>query len=316
MSARDESNWLVKSSGRILGPFPSAKIAELIRSREISVLDEISPPNRRWQTIQYHDQFREVVDSMRKASLSERTEATWTPAGTSNLTQTLTDLSDADLTDEMQDDGFSSTSTKEIVIHNVQEHDRIHQPQNAGGRYQPTQAQNTAIQRQVEKTTRGLWIMTTLILLVVATFIAHKRFGGRQGNFEVRPTAAGLKQSVIASVQVGHYAEALKEMKSFFSDPAQAGELAIYYGSLLIQVEGQTVLGRRLLNQVLASRRPETKQAYTGLGLADLVDGQLDAAQENFQKALSHDAAYVPAMVNMATCICKKAITAARKRWP
>jgi tetratricopeptide (TPR) repeat protein len=303
---RDESTWLVKSSGRILGPFPSAKIAELIRSREISVLDEISPPNRRWQTIQYHEQFREVVDSMRKASLSERTEATWTPTGATSITQTLTDLSDSELTDEMQDDGFLSSSTKEIVIHNVQEHDRIQQPVSASSRFQTTAGQNTAIQRQVEKTTRGLWIVTSLILLAVAAFIAHKRFGGTNGAYEVRPTAAGLKQNVIALVQIGHYAEALKEMKSFFSDPAQAGDLAIYYGSLLIQVEGQTVLGRRLLNQVLTSRRPETKQAYTGLGVADLVDGQLDSAQENFQKALSYDAGYVPALVDMSAVYLQK----------
>jgi|GEM_PF-1911289 len=306
MSAREESTWLVKSSGRILGPFPSAKIADLIRSREISVLDEISPPNRRWQTIQYHDQFREVVESMRKASLSERTEATWTPTGTTSLTQTLTDLSDGEMTEELSDDGFLSSSTKEIVIHNVQEHDRIQQPTSANSRFQTSQGQNTAIQRQVEKTTRGLWIITSLILLAVALFIAQKRFGTASGGYEVRPTVASLKQSVIAQVQIGHYAEALKEMKAFFSDPTQAGDLAIYYGSLLIQVEGQTVLGRRLLNQVLASRRPETKQAYTGLGVADLVDGQLDSAQENFQKALSYDAAYVPALVNMASVYLQK----------
>jgi len=307
MSARDQSTWLVKSSGRILGPYLSAKIADLIRSREISVLDEISPPNRRWQTIQYHEQFREVVDSLRKASLSERTEANWTPSNTTGITQTLTDLSDSDLTDEMQDDGFLSSKTnKEIVIHNVQEHDRIQQPVSANSRFQTTQGQNTAIQRQVEKTTRGLWIITSLILLAVAAFIAHKRFSGPTGTYEVRPTVAGLKQNVIALVQVGHYAEALKEMKSFFSDPMQSGDLAIYYGSLLIQVEGQTVLGRRLLNQVLNSRRPETKQAYTGLGVADLVDGQLDSAQENFQKALSYDSAYVPALVNMSSVFLQK----------
>lgn len=307
MSVRDESTWLVKSSGRILGPYPSAKIADLIRSREISVLDEISPPNRRWQTIQYHEQFREVVDSMRKASLSERTEANWTPSNTTGITQTLTDLSDSDLTDEMHDDGFLSSATnKEIVIHNVQEHDRIQQPVSANSRFQTTQGQNTAIQRQVEKTTRGLWIVTSLILFAVAAFIAHKRFSGPTGKYEVRPTVAGLKQNVIALVQVGHYPEALKEMKSFFSDPMQSGDLAIYYGSLLIQVEGQTVLGRRLLNQVLNSRRPETKQAYTGLGVADLVDGQLESAQENFQKALSYDSAYVPALVNMSSVFLQK----------
>lgn len=304
MSSQD-STWLVKSSGRILGPFPSAKISELIRSREISVLDEISPPNRRWQIIQYHEQFREVVDSMRKASLSERTEATWTPNGLSSMTQTLTDLTDGDLTEELKDDGFSNTNTKEIVIHNVAEQLRTPPAAPGSARYQVSQAHNTAIKRQVEKTTRGLWLLTALILLGVAGFIAFKRFGGIKPS-DFRLTTASLKQSVVANVQVGHYAEALKDFKSFFSDPSQAGELAIYYGSLAIQVEGQTVLGRRLLNQVVSARRPEIKQAYTGLGVADLIDGQLDSAQENFKKALSHDSSYVPAMVNMSSVYMQK----------
>lgn len=301
---RDELQWLVKSSGRILGPFPSPKIAELLRTREVSVLDEISQSLRRWQTIQYHDDFREVVESMRKASLSERTEASWTP-GTSNLTQTLTDLSDAELTDEVSNSeltGFTATA-KEIVIHNVEESQRIQQPAHAG-RYQSAQGHNTAIQRKVEKTTRGLWILTAIILLAVGAFLVNKRMGRQQ---ESRPAGGSLKQSVIANVQIGRYAEALKDLKRGVSDPNQAGELSIYYGSLLIQVEGETTVGRRMLTQVLTARRPEAKQAYTGLGIADLMDGQPDSAQENFERALGYDGQYVPALVNLSAMYIQKA---------
>lgn len=293
-----ESAWLVKSSGRIIGPFSTDRIAELLRSREISVLDEVSRPLRRWQTIQYHDEFKDIVESMRKANLSERTEATWTPTGiTSNLTQTLTDLTDGELTEEISDEITFSSTAKEIVIHNVQEQ-RAANTVSAAGRFQPSQIQNTAIQRQVEKTTRGLWVATILILLIVFAFIAKKRMNG--AGFDVRPTQARVKQNVVAAVQIGHYADALKELKNYFTDPGQAGELAIYYGSLLIQVENQTTVGRRLLNQVLSAHRPEVKQAYTGLGVADLIDGQLDSAQINFEKALEVDPTFVPAIINQS----------------
>jgi tetratricopeptide (TPR) repeat protein len=300
---QDGAPWLVKSSGRVIGPFSTERIAELLRSREISVLDEVSKPIRRWQTIQYHDEFKEIVESMRKANLSERTEANWTPTGvTSNLTQTLTDAVDGDLTEEISDEMVFTSTAKEIVIHNIQEQRAPNTT--VSGRFQPSQIQNTAIQRQVEKTTRGLWMATIVILLVVFGFIAKKRMNG--AGFEVRPTQSKLKQNVVAAVQVGHYAEALKELKSYFADPNQAGELAIYYGSLLIQVENQTTVGRRLLNQVLSAHRPETKQAYTGLGVADLIDGQLDSAQGNFEKALALDSAYVPALVNESAMYIQK----------
>jgi tetratricopeptide (TPR) repeat protein len=194
------------------------------------------------------------------------------------------------------DFGFTPTA-KEIVVHNLEEQQHKTTSATGNARYQTSQGQSTAIQKQVEKTTRGLWVLTAVILIGVAVFIFNKRFGGAGSE---RQTQQTIKQSVLNHVQVGHYQDALKDMKSVFTDPTQAGDLAIYYGSLLIQVEGQTVLGRRLLNQVVATRRPELKQAYTGLGIADLIDGQLDSAQENFNKALAIDNNHVPALVNMS----------------
>lgn len=290
---RAELPWLVKSSGRILGPFTAEKIGELLRTREISVLDEISKPLRRWQTIQYHEEFRDVVESMRKATLSEKTEATWTPVNQTNATQTLTDLVDGDLTEEIsQVEGFTSTA-KEIVIHNVKEQNQV--APFTGGRYQAT-VTNPAMQRQIEKTTRGLWVVTGIVLLVALGFIVQKRWSM---NSETRLSPASLKQQIGNMVQAGRYTDALKELKSYFPDPNQSGDLAIYYGSLLIQVENQTVLGRRLLNMVIAQKKPEVKQAYTGLGVADLIDGQWDTAGNNFERALSIDPEYVPALTNL-----------------
>jgi tetratricopeptide (TPR) repeat protein len=300
MASREEVPWLIKSSGRILGPFHSSKIIDLLRSREVSVLDEVSEPLRRWQTIQYHADFKEVVDNLRRANVSDKTEATWTPTSvTSNLTQTLTDLGDDELTQEITNSlsGFTNTA-KEIVIHNVQEQTHTSHPLGAG-RFSTAQGQSTAIQRQVESTTRGLWIVTMVVLLAVAAFIVQKRMS-HIGT--VAPTSlSSLKQVVMADVQTGQYAEALRELKAFFPDPSQSGEMAIYFGSLLVQVEGQTVLGRRILNQVIAQHRPEIKQAYTSQGVADLMDGQLDSAQDNFDKALAIDPGYNPAIVNAAS---------------
>jgi tetratricopeptide (TPR) repeat protein len=303
--ARVEPFWLVKSSGRILGPFLTEKIADLLKTREISVLDEVSDSLRRWQTIQYHTHFKEIVDNMRKASLSEKTEATWTPggAGTMGLTQTLTDISDSDLTEEVTMDLEGFNTHKEIVIHDVREQSQLRAPE-TGGRYQAQHGGNTAINRQVERTTRGLWIVTIVVLLAVIAFIVQRRYSG--GQFEGRLPVQNLKQSVVNLVQIGHYSEALRELKNYYPDPVSSGDLAIYYGSLFIQVEGQTVMGRRLLNLVLASKRPEVKQAHTGLGVADLLDGQFDSAETNFEKALAVDPDYVPAILNVAALSLQK----------
>jgi hypothetical protein len=275
---REEIPWLVKSSGRILGPYPISKIVELLRSREISVLDEVSAPSRRWQTIQYHPTYKDIVDDLRRANVSDKTEVTFTPTSVSgNLTQTLTDITNGAVTSELTDEinGFGDTA-KEIVIHNVQEQKQQGGPSYAS-RFQAAHEQNVAIQRQVEKTTRSLWIVTVLILGLVGAFIVQKKMF-RSGAESKPQTVAGLKAAVMAYVQTGQYAEALRELKSFFPDGNPSGEMAIYYGSLMIQVEGQTVIGRRILNTVISARRPEMKQAYTSIGVADMLDGQLDQA--------------------------------------
>ena len=307
--ARDEVPWLVKSSGRIMGPHPIAKIVELLRSREVSVLDEISAPARRWQTIQYHPDFKDIVDSLRRANVSDKTETTWTPtSATGNLTQTLTDITNGAVSSELTEEitGFTGGSQKEIVIHNLPE-------QRTGpgatpafsGRFQSTQDQNTAIKRQVEKTTRGMWLVTGVILLAVAAFIVHKKM--TRGAAESKPlTAQALKASVLADVQTGQYGEALRDLKAFYPDGNPSADMAIYYGSLIIQIEGQTVVGRRVLNSVIAARRPEMKQAYTSDGIADILDGNLDQAKENFERALAIDSQYVPALVNMAAVHLKR----------
>ncbi|MGE4132734.1 MAG: tetratricopeptide repeat protein [Bdellovibrionales bacterium] len=308
--AQDESYWLVKSSGRILGPYPTESIGELLKTREISVLDEISQPMRRWQTIQYHMQFKDVVESLRKASLSEMTEATWTPGNTTGITQTLTDVAGGELTEEITSDLDGFSTAKEIVIHNVPEQNQLSTRMN--GRFQPQFSQESAIAKQADKTTRGLWIVTALVLLTVAAFIVHRKFSS-PGVGDNRLPSQSLKQTVVNLIRIGHYSEALKELKQALGDSQQAGPMAIYYGSLLIYVDGQTVMGRRMLNSVLASKQPEVKQAYTGLGVADLIDGQLDSADSQFKKALSIDPDYVPAIVNRAAVAMQKSSYAEAK---
>ncbi len=292
--------WLVKSSGRILGPFPIERIAELLRTREISLLDEVAQPLKRWLTIQYHDNFTEIVDSLRKASLSEHTETNWTPGG-SNLTQTLTDFSDAELTEEITDSGLDSSFSspvKEIVIHNVNEQQNFSSSVPGAGRYAPHGIQNLAIQTQVEKNTRRLWILTIVILALVGTAIVFKRISS--GGIETKTSASGFRHNVMALIRAGHYREALQDLRGFYPDPLQSGDLAIYYGALLISVDQQTVPGRRVLKWVSETRPQEDKQAYTGMGLADLFDSQWVGAKANLEKALHLDPDYVPALVNLA----------------
>lgn len=296
---KDQKIWLVKSSGRILGPFRESEISERLKSREISVVDEVAEPLRRWHVIQIHPHFHEMVTNLRHQSLNELTEANWTPTNTdsTSVTQTLTDLANSGVIDDLTDTAKSFKSlTKEIVIESEEDSSPV--PIASGGRFQLPSEQSKAVAARAESTAKWLWITTIIVLALVGGYVMFRR-----AVDPVKPSSlslAAVRQSVINDVQVGRYAEALKLMKSFFATVDGAGELSIYYGILAIQLEGQTTLGRRLLSQVIDANRPERKQAFTGLGVADMMDGNWSAAQKNFQAALLIDPDYFPALTNLA----------------
>lgn len=292
----DPSQWLVKSSSRILGPFPKSKIAEMLKGRELALLDEASRPLRRWQSIQYHPEFADLVEELRKLSVSDQTEVSWTPTSTSGLTQTFTDLQDGELTEEITDVLSGFTQTKEIVIDNLPEQkDAKASP--AMGRYQSQGVQqNMAIQKKAAGTTKWLWVLTSLVLVAAFAFVLKKKLDHKTNRPQ---SAADLRESLTDDINVGAYRDALGLLKSFYPDPLKSGDFENYYGPLLIQLDGQTTLGRRVMEQISQHSGGQSKQADTGLGLADLIDGNLNGARKNFEHALQLDPAYAPALNNL-----------------
>lgn len=294
MSNRDEAIWLVKSAQRVFGPISQNEISGRLKSREFNFSDEASRPGRRWQPMQSHPDLREMVEDVRRALVSEETEVSWTPH-TSGVTQTLTDFSGADLTEEISDKIGHFTRTAEIVIDELPEEKKAAIAGNA--RFQTNAlSQNPALMKKADRTAKWLWAVTLFVLVVGAFVIWRKKTVGHPGR---QISADTIRAEVPAVIQTGDFAQALSDLKSVFPDPLQSGPMGIYMAPLLIQVEGQTVLGKRLLTQLLNEHVGEPKLEFTAMGLADLIEGQADSAGQNFEKALGFDKDYVPAIINL-----------------
>jgi tetratricopeptide (TPR) repeat protein len=289
----EEKSWLVKSGGRILGPMTQAEVLRRLKAREIYLTDDICSPFRRWQNIQHHPFLHEIVEEVRRQLVTEETEVSWSPA---NITQTATDFLDNELTEELSDKLSHQTKTSEIVIHDLEEEVRPASQMAGAARYQSSAfSHNPALQRKAERTTRWLWMMTGVVLVIAMLLVFQRRTTSREIK---QLSAENLKSQIPMLVEAGDYQEALKELKTVFVDPLTSGGLGIFYGPLLIQVDGQTVVGRRVLEQVLADHSSDMKLALTAVGIADLFEGQLAGAQQNFEKALSLDRSFVPALIN------------------
>lgn len=96
-----EAKWIVKSSGRIIGPMTIENIVEAMRAKTFSVLDEVREPQTRWTFLREHPLLMPVVRQIRdeQSSGMENTQSTFVTSGrtvTSSVTERI--MEEAELT--------------------------------------------------------------------------------------------------------------------------------------------------------------------------------------------------------------------------
>jgi hypothetical protein len=72
-----EKKWLVKSENKILGPYNFDQIVDLIRKKQIVLIDEIRDPETRWLYIRENNAFKTIVEEIRK-EIDSKQESTKT----------------------------------------------------------------------------------------------------------------------------------------------------------------------------------------------------------------------------------------------
>gem|GEM_PF-5285908 len=67
--------WLVRSAGMVLGPFSISELRDALRSKQISILDEVRTPKERWNFIREFKDLAAIVKEIRE-QIEERKEKT------------------------------------------------------------------------------------------------------------------------------------------------------------------------------------------------------------------------------------------------
>lgn len=297
MTAQDKP-WLVKSGGRVVGPYSKQQIEQLLRSREISVMDEVSQPCRRWNCAKDVPFFANVIEEIRVQNYRFGEDTVTTAiegTGTITVTEPVDGYSD-DRTDEISK---FQRSKAEIVYEDIDDGSK---PSSQVGGSQPYKSfgyqNDLVIANQARATARLAWLVTGAILFGIVTFVFYNRFVAVP--FQNKETATDVKRMAMESLVVGDYAEAMEYFQKAYRLDPRDGDIYAYLGTLQIQVAGQTVVGRRKLQEVLSSGRGVfPKLAMTAIGIADLIDGDSISADDKFKKALALDPYYAPAKINL-----------------
>jgi Tfp pilus assembly protein PilF len=298
MKNEDGLPWLVKSSGRIMGPYSLEQIEELLKTREIVVLDEVAQPQRRFRYIRDVQAFGRIIDELRREATGDTGEKTFTGSDTSQ-TASLTEPLSTAVTDELTDEvGFGGEGREEIVYDHIQE--EISKPKTSPvmtSRYQMGAMGDRAVHHKAEAASKGLWWATAVVIALVLGFIGYKKM--IQTPQRSRLTAQDYVRQGEELVVEGRLPEALQSFKKAHELAPEDKSFLHYLGPLMIQLEGQTVIGRRLLEQALTARPDFKPQIFTSMGIADFKDGNINGAETQFQRAVEQNRDYLPAQVDL-----------------
>lgn len=122
------SKWIVKSENKILGPYSFEQIEDLVRKKQISLIDEVRDSETRWLYVRENPEFKSIVDSIRKEldSKLESTKTFQSYSKSEEMSKTKTDVS-AQFESEESSEIKEISVVKEILQNHQQDRKQLYQ---------------------------------------------------------------------------------------------------------------------------------------------------------------------------------------------
>ncbi|RME16104.1 MAG: hypothetical protein D6797_05210, partial [Bdellovibrio sp.] len=294
--------WLVKRKGKVLGPYSKIEIGYLLEKGDLDFLDEVQRPFQRWNFIRDEVAFASIVEEVRrKRSQSEDslndeftvTEAVTIGGMTDGATEKIEGIFPDELTEEI--------SLERKGIEDA-EYEDIDEPSSFARKTVEGPVYGYEKDEEIEQLGRSkvLWIVTAIIFLGTLSYAYYQRV--------LRPskknsTTVGTQLPKVKSLlKAGHFEQALNLLKKIKKENPRRIEASKTLGLLLIQMENQTIQGRRYLEEALslAQGQEDENGILVGIGIADLIEDDLEEARKIFKRVLAQDPLHVAAMLNLS----------------
>lgn len=313
---RQEKNWLVKSSTRILGPFTVEEVGQLLLKKHISIIDEIRQPAGRWKYIRENPIFDEAVQALRteqenSAELTQTQTLTSTHAtgGHTSVTITRTDVLNqfSELTPTptpvprpspiaKSDLGTPFGHGHDVKDISAQEKTVSSGLSNAYGHVRDKRFRNrvSASQSRVRWTVVGIAIM----FVVVAALLQFRRNIKRDDSYDsLISDALRYRHLQVYDKALSAYRRATQIHEA---DPITQSQMALI---MIVLDRGQTLTGRRILERDLGDERNGRAQiidANLGIAMSYVLDGNLREAEETLQRVIVIEPQNFIARLNLA----------------
>lgn len=256
-TSADAEVWLVKSSGRLLGPWNHSQIESALRSREIVPLDEIAPPYQRWRYIRDERVFDPIISELRsKRGPVEVTQTNTNTETSTEITERVYQFaSDSELTAGLSD----QLKDAKPVIESIRS-----QPVHVSSKVYEFEGPKS---KSFSSTQYLIWVG----LLLFAGALTYQVFTKtqKQGEALVGKTFPETLQFAKALADFGMNAEAIAAYREAYEMKKDSEEARLGLGMALSN-EGQTTEARPLLEASLAATSLDNpKKALAALSLAN-----------------------------------------------
>lgn len=297
MQRTNESLWLVKSGGRIIGPYSNHQMNELLRDRVIVALDEACRSGDRWKYIRDEIIFSKVLEEVRMNNVrgvsDDTTKRNIEDTGVT-FTQTSLPLEIDDMTEEITSH-LLKDSIKDISFRAEDDHAPTQTKVSDIEGY--SHANDFFVQKQANESAKWMWVVAILVIVVASATSVFKKYislPGQMNAISSESTMAGLE-----AVDFGNYKRALDLLNRSNELNPNDTSIYLYLGILKTQIEKQPFQGRKLLEKLKDSNNKDLKLVLTGIGVSLLSEGDIRGAEYYFNKALDLDPLYDIAVINL-----------------
>ncbi|MGZ3779406.1 MAG: tetratricopeptide repeat protein [Pseudobdellovibrionaceae bacterium] len=306
-----EKNWLVKSSTRILGPFTLAELTEQLRTRQISIIDEIRRPDGRWSYVRENKVLMDVVKNIRDEQDAQH-ENTMTQSVAQHTAITRTDALVDDVTKTPVASNFDLTPPPPVQenIKDVTPNVAVPSPRSSSAVRVSTKNYGTAedyrLQGRLKRKSKLLQWGIVVASFAVAGIVS---FGVAQKNKKRILGAGELLSQALRYKTLGLYEKSLSSYLKASSIKEPDFDTQIQMAPVLISEDRQSLQGRRILERALIQEdrgRTETVDAYLGIAVSYIMDGDLKQAEDTLQKAIGYDPLNLSALLNLGIIHLKK----------
>ncbi len=317
-----DKQWLVKTSGRLLGPFSFEEVMEEIRLKRFSIIDEVRSSKTRWGFIREHIDFREMVKQIRESqeyikddTMATSTMAVDTRSDTKSDNKTVTDFSEITHTPvptpvakvipivipgiSPESKGFSNVdtqkpsskkdqvidnSTRDVTFSPTKKNSFLNTKTGAYGHSSATKTKSNS--------TSGAIIVAAVTALAVGFIVFQKKFSKSSGNKATVVQA----QNYFAK---GMYEKAYGIYRSSSDTTDLNSQDQFRFAVTSMFVPGQNAQSRRLLESLKGKKDLNNESELENLiGITFAKEGQWSEAKNHYQQSIKLDAQNKMAKIN------------------